>query len=29
MKSGTLAFKNMESGQQENLTVSQIIQKLN
>lgn len=29
MKSGALAFKNMESGSQENLTVEQIIQKLN
>jgi len=29
MKSGSLAFKNMESGQQETLTVEQIIQKLN
>lgn len=29
MKSGALAFKNMESGQQENLTVTQIVQKLN
>jgi len=28
MKSGTLAFKNMESGEQEKLTVEQIIQKL-
>jgi histidyl-tRNA synthetase len=28
MKSGTLAFKNMESGEQENLSVAQIIQKL-
>lgn len=29
MKSGQLAFKNMESGEQEKLTVEQIIQKLN
>ncbi|MNC91816.1 Histidine--tRNA ligase [compost metagenome] len=29
MKNGMLAFKNMESGQQENLAIEQIIQKLN
>ncbi len=28
MKSGALAFKNMESGEQEKLSVEQIIQKL-